>query len=80
LFWRDFNYKVPPLFTKLFKQEIIFLNLKRVNMSKTGFIGTGIMGKPMARNLIGAGYGLKKSPPQALCILHTKDLKDILSL
>lgn len=27
-------------------------------MSKVGFIGLGIMGKPMAKNLINAGYSL----------------------
>jgi 2-hydroxy-3-oxopropionate reductase len=27
-------------------------------MSKVGFIGLGIMGKPMSRNLIKAGYQL----------------------
>ena len=27
-------------------------------MNKIGFIGLGIMGKPMAKNLMKAGYGL----------------------
>jgi 2-hydroxy-3-oxopropionate reductase len=32
---------------------------KRIKMEKIGFIGVGIMGKPMALNLIKAGYPLK---------------------
>ena len=32
---------------------------ERVRNMKIGFIGLGIMGKPMARNLLKAGYGLK---------------------
>ncbi|UCE05216.1 MAG: 2-hydroxy-3-oxopropionate reductase [bacterium] len=31
---------------------------KEINKSKIGFIGLGIMGKPMAKNLIKAGYSL----------------------
>jgi 2-hydroxy-3-oxopropionate reductase len=31
---------------------------RRIIMGKTGFIGLGIMGKPMAKNLIKAGYDL----------------------
>ncbi len=31
-------------------------------MEKIGFIGLGIMGKPMARNLVKAGYPLTIRP------------------
>ena len=31
---------------------------RRSKNERTGFIGLGIMGRPMARNLLSAGYGL----------------------
>ena len=37
-------------------------------MKKIGFIGVGIMGKPMAKNLIDAGYNI--------CLLYTSDAAD----
>jgi hypothetical protein len=44
-------------------------------MAKTniGFIGTGIMGKPMARNLLKAGYPLTR-------IVHSYSRKKLLAL
>ena len=37
---------------------LLFLSEREKTLEKVGFIGTGIMGKPMAKNLMDSGYQL----------------------
>ena len=47
---------------------------RRRNVKKTGFIGLGIMGNPMARNLLGSGVQLLVNDVSARAVERLREL------